>query len=270
MSKIPKNLTQIAFGIGSIDANPELWDIMEYTRAEGYIPNITINGTRMTQDDYDELASVCGAVAVSNYGKDLCYNAVQKLNEAMERIPNATLRQVNIHQLLAKETLDTCWDLLKDVKEDKRLGGLNAAVFLLLKPKGKRNKLTQLRNGSLYRDMITYALDNKLRIGFDSCTAPSFLRAIDGRHDYKRLAEMAEACESSCFSWYVDVDGVSWPCSFSAGEPEIEGINLLEIDDFIKDVWNAPSTVGFRDKLIKSHECHGCRRCPIWDLEIDK
>ena len=45
--KLPKNLTQIAFGIGDIDGNPDLWRIMEYCRSNSYnsvVPNITVNG----------------------------------------------------------------------------------------------------------------------------------------------------------------------------------------------------------------------------------
>ena len=42
-SKFPPVLTQIAFGIGDIDANPDLWNIMRHCRENGIVPNITIN-----------------------------------------------------------------------------------------------------------------------------------------------------------------------------------------------------------------------------------
>ena len=71
--KIPLNLTQIAFGIGDIDANPDLWKIMEYCRNNNYnqvVPNITINGKRLTDEHIGMLAELCGAVAVSRYNPD--------------------------------------------------------------------------------------------------------------------------------------------------------------------------------------------------------
>ena len=49
-SKMNKNLTQIAFGIGNIDANPDMWKIFQYCRDNNVIPNVTINGARMTPE----------------------------------------------------------------------------------------------------------------------------------------------------------------------------------------------------------------------------
>ena len=62
--RIPKHLTQVAIGIGDIDANPDLWNMMEYCRLNDVVPNITINGERMNPRYYDLLVSLCGAVAV--------------------------------------------------------------------------------------------------------------------------------------------------------------------------------------------------------------
>jgi hypothetical protein len=41
--KLPKNLTQIAFGAdASATANPDLFRMMEYCRENGVVPNITV------------------------------------------------------------------------------------------------------------------------------------------------------------------------------------------------------------------------------------
>lgn len=268
LSKIPNNLCQIAFGIGSLDSNLDLWKIMAYTREQGYVPNITINGSRMTPADYQKLAVLCGAVAVSNYNKDQCYNAVEELNRWKQKVSYPTLKQVNIHQLLSVETLDKCWELLHDMQIDPRLKDLNAVVFLLLKPKGKRNKLTQLKNASQYRELVNYALNHNLRIGFDSCSASSFMRAIEGHKRYKELEQCAEPCESTCFSLYINVDGFAVPCSFCEGEPSMKPINMLEVNDFMKGVWFGPELTEFRNKLLKAEKDTGYRQCPVFDLEI--
>lgn len=266
-AKFPKNLTQIAFGIGSIDANPDLFDIMWHCRDNRVIPNITINGARMTFGLYHALARVCGAVAVSNYGKDQCYNTVSALAEARS-IEGATLQQVNIHQLLSANTLDQCMDLLKDVKEDPRLEGLNAVVFLLMKPKGGRNNHQQLRDMEQYKALIDYAMDNNIPIGFDSCSAPSFLRAVTDRDNYKSLEQCVEPCESTCFSLYIDVNGDAWPCSFCEGLQGYKPISVLNSENFLRDVWQNPEFLQFREKLIASDRAEGCRSCPAFDLEI--
>lgn len=91
LDKMPKTLTQVALGIGDIDGNPELWDILAYTRSKGIVPNITINGARMTSKDYDKLAKYCGAVAVSYYNDKDCFGSVWRL------ATNRKMEQVNIH-----------------------------------------------------------------------------------------------------------------------------------------------------------------------------
>ena len=62
IKKMPKYnheffLTQVALGLGDVDANPDLIPILEFTRSLGIIPNLTINGDRMTSKLYDQLAS---------------------------------------------------------------------------------------------------------------------------------------------------------------------------------------------------------------------
>jgi len=269
LAKVPSGpLTQIAFGVGDIDANSDLWEIFAATRQVGVVPNITINGARLKDHHIVNLASFCGAVAVSNYGKDLCYNAVEQLTQSRS-ILNATLQQVNIHQILSEQTFAQCIELLEDIQNDSRLKDLNAVVFLMLKPKGNRNTLTRFKNAQAYKDFVNSALDQKLRIGFDSCTAPSFLRAIKDREEYAKLEEFAEPCESTCFSLYVDVEGKAYPCSFCEGESDWQtGIDLLQVDNFLEEVWNESRICSFRNNLHQSEKETGCRQCPVFDIEI--
>jgi len=259
--KIPVNLTQIAFGIGALDANPDLWDIMRYCRENDYnkvVPNITINGIDFTSTQADKLVEICGAVAVSHYSDNNCFRAVKMLSDR-------GLKQVNIHKLLCKETLDSCFTLIDDAKSDERLRGLNAIVFLLMKPKGKRNKFHQLTSLGEYRKLIDYAFDKDVSIGFDSCSAPSFLKAIKGRDNYDMLEKVAEPCESTCFSAYIDVDGGVWPCSFCEDHKDIKPLNILDTDDFMDEVWNGEQYSNFRSKLLDGG---ACRECPVFDLEM--
>jgi len=262
--KIPKTLTQIAFGIGDIDSNPDFFKIMDYCRNNDYnyvIPNVTINGFNLTDEYADRLAELCGAVSVSMYSpKDICYDAVKKLTDR-------GMKQVNIHRLVAHETFSECREVMDDSMHDPRLSDLNAIVFLTLKPVGDRNKFVKLGTEK-YKELIDYAFKNNVRVGFDSCSAPMFLNAVKDREDYKSLEQMSEPCESYLFSFYINVEGKTTPCSF------LEKSNYKEIDvatceDFLKDIWNAKPIQEFRDNLLKTNSENNmlpCRSCPEFDI----
>lgn len=263
-SKLPPTVTQIAFGIGDIDANPDLWAIFSHCRENGVIPNVTINGARMDDDKYGALVSLCGAVAVSRYNpKDICYDAVYRLSEL-------GLKQVNIHQLLCEETYESCFELLEDVKTDSRLKGLNAVVFLALKPEGRGKSFTPLRSAAKYKRLVETALRKGVGIGFDSCSAPLFLKSMEKSEKYKQYEMLAEPCESTLFSVYVNVDALMFPCSFLETSG-FEGIDVTKAEDFLKDVWFHPRTVEWREGLLataKNKKClvQGCRQCPQFDI----
>jgi radical SAM protein with 4Fe4S-binding SPASM domain len=259
LDKMPENLTQVAFGIGDIDSNPDLFKMFEYTRSKNIIPNVTINGYRLTKQIVDKLASLCGAVAVSRYEpKDYCYDAVKMLTDK-------GMKQVNIHMLLANETLDNCFDLLEDVHTDERLKNLNAVVFLSLKPKGKRNTFTTVDTKD-FKELIDVALDTNTSIGFDSCSAYKFLDSVRMRKEFPTYKTLSDPCESTLFSFYVNVDGIAFPCSFA--EDVEKGVDVTKVSDFVKEVWENDIIKRFRENLCKTaNNDLKCRRCPLYKLE---
>jgi sulfatase maturation enzyme AslB (radical SAM superfamily) len=266
-NKLPRTLSQIAFGIGDIWANKDLVKMFDYCRNNDYnpnvVPNVTINGYGLTDEWVQTLAKYCGGVAVSVYDpKDVCYDAVKKLTDA-------GIAQVNIHMLVSEETLERCHQVIEDVKTDPRLEKLKAVVFLTLKPKGKRNVLHTVKDVSKYRDLINHAFDKKVGIGFDSCTAPMFLAAMKDHPNFETLSNLSESCESNRFSGYANVDGIYWHCSFTEDQPGWSGINLLEAKNFNDDVWNHSEVRRFRSKLLdqdNSHIAKECYMCPVYDL----
>lgn len=266
-SKFPETLTQIAFGIGDLDANPDMWKIFEHCRENRVIPNVTINGDRASSEDFDKLVELCGAVAVSRYSpKDVCYDAVQELS-------TRGLTQTNIHMLLAKETYEDCLELIEDAKSDARLRDLNAIVFLALKERGRGVSMHSLRNLEQYKALVEKAFEEKVSIGFDSCSASLFLKSVQGHPNYEQFYEMSEPCESTLFSIYVDVEGNVWPCSFLENE-EYEPINLLEVNDFLKQCWHSDKLNKFRKDLFDTVKCKSClvegvRECPKYELYLD-
>ncbi|KKN31045.1 hypothetical protein LCGC14_0827950 [marine sediment metagenome] len=260
LAKLPKTCTQIAFGTGSLTANPDVWDILRHCRAEGVIPNITINGSLMQPEHYQWLTDVCGAVAVSRYDADTCYEAVRQLS-------SAGLQQTNIHQLLSEETFEDCLQVIQDAQQDDRLRGLRAIVFLALKPIGRGTRMTPLRSMDQYGQLVAAALESGVGFGFDSCSAPMFLKAIEHHAEYERFVQLAEPCESTLFSIYIDVNARAFPCSFL--ESDFEGVDVLAAEDFLRDVWRAPSIVRWRTKLLNTVVgglVNGCRQCPAFDI----
>lgn len=254
-----KTLTQIAFGIGDIDANKDLWAIMAWAKIHNVVPNITINGM-ITEDHARRLAKLCGAVAVSHYGDDLCFNAIDMLYKA-------GLRQINIHKLLSKQTYRGCFDLIDKVKADPRAAPLKAIVFLLLKPKGERNSFDSIVSMEEYKRVMDYAKEKGVDIGMDSCSAPMALKTLPGE-----VIQSVEPCESTLFSIYVNTLGELFPCSFTEGTPGWEkGVDLTtERLPF----WFHPRVVAWREGLVGSSakcECSmksHCRSCPIYDITI--
>jgi len=255
---MPDTLTQIAVGIGDIDGNPELWDILAYTRSKGIVPNITINGSRINEIDLDQLKEYCGAVAVSYYNDRDCFNTIYRL------ATNREMKQINIHMLLAKETFQKCMNLMKESLENWRLRDLNAIVFLWLKPKGNRNKYHQITKNQ-YEQIVDFALKHDIKFGFDSCSAPFFTKTYKNHSMFDpNVLQMVESCESCLFSYYVNVDGIGYPCSFAEGIKP--GVDLLIFDNF----WNHPHTQNFRVACIASKDQNDCRNCIIYDLKFQE
>lgn len=253
-ANLPNTLTQIAFGIGSIDANPDLEAILKYTRSHGVIPNITINGEHMNAYWFDMLAETCGAVAVSMYDYDKCVMALKELNKR-------GMKQTNIHMIASEETFTQCIDLISTLK---RLGDdkyVNAIVFLCLKPVGRGANMHPLSK-KLFERIVKHANKHNISIGFDSCSAPLIYDLYD-----KTSQQLIESCESSLFSIYINVKGEAFPCSFiEQSWHNKNGIDVISTTDFVNEVWNSVTFKTFRNNLINNKDCNGCRKCPEFKL----
>lgn len=265
--KLPKTVTQIAFGIGDMPENSfdDMWEMFKYCRDNGVIPNVTTNGYGLTPINLQLLGKYCGGVAVSHYhDTDACFDAVR-------RISIAGVRQVNIHKVLSMETIEECHHLIDAAADnyDMRIH-LKAIVFLTLKPKGKRNTHNTIKDVAEYKRLIDHANARGVQMGMDSCSAKMYLMAMKEHPRFKEFSQMVESCESTLFSFYANVDGEFFPCSFTEGEYGWE--TGVKIDtDFIKDVWMNERVVEFRNKNLATTDlsvCGDCRSCVTFP-EID-
>lgn len=267
LNKLPNNLTQIAFGVGNIDANPDLEKILQSTINRNIVPNITINGYRMDAKWFDILVNKCGSIAVSSYNNDdQCFNTVFELCDR-------GALQVNIHKVFHDDTVGECLDLIKKIKTDSRLRSLNAVLFLMLKPKGRACNTLPIKDLSKFQQVIDEALKLNVKIGFDSCSAPSVLRSLHDPQFLEICSKLIEPCEAFLFSSYANVRGEFFPCSFCEGQSGWEtGLLITPETDFITDIWNHPKIQTWRDNLLKSSsECKCdrkpiCRSCPMFDI----
>lgn len=266
LNMVPPTVGQIAFGVGDFFgmAADHALDIFGDARARGIVPNVTINGYKLTWGRAELLAHRCGAVAVSRYDPpDVCYNAVEMLTNVQD---GQYSLQVNIHQVLSRATLASCHQLIDDVKENPRLANLNAVVFLMAKPKGRASKQVAERGlvpptEREYMLLLGRAMESGINFGFDSCSGPSFLHATQRLKVFKDLAQMIDPCESGLFSIYVNVDGEVFPCSFMEGEPGWEtGLQVRDFQDFT-EIWYHPRMIKWRESLLTS--TRGCDNCEV-------
>jgi MoaA/NifB/PqqE/SkfB family radical SAM enzyme len=256
LDKMPKTLTQVAFGADSnLTSNPDIFKMMEYCHERQVVPNVTIADCDISTAT--NLSRLCGAVAVSRYlDKDACYNSVSNLI-------NCGLTQTNIHVLISKETLAQALETVNDYKTDPRLKNLNAIVFLSLKQKGRGDKYTPLTQEE-FNILVNHAQTLDVPIGFDSCSTSKFFNVIKGSSKEQYFKTLVEPCESfGIFSSYINVDGDYFPCSFC--ENKIKPISVLTTTDFVKDVWNNPLINRLRQETLERYS-KGNYSCPIYNV----
>jgi hypothetical protein len=268
-----KTMTQIAFGTGASlteDENPDYWKIFEYCKENGVTPNVTV--ADISEETAKKMVNTFGACAVSYYpliNKNRCYDTVEKLIRNAKEINKKMA--INIHCLLADETYNGVMELLDDMKTDKRLEGLNAIVFLSLKQKGRGVHFNKLEYDK-FKNIIARCMNENIPYGMDSCSANKFIKTLDELVDENKKNEIInfiEPCESfGLFSMYVDCYGTYYPCSFMEKTGKWEnGIDLLKINDFCKEVWYSEKLCEDRNKSLEKAKCNGgCTSCPYYNI----
>jgi len=249
---------QIAFGADAkAESNPELFDIMNYTRTFGIVPNITV--ANISDDIADKLSSVAGACSVSRYqNADECYDSIKRLTDR-------GMTQVNIHIVVSDENKDMLWKTFDDYKNDPRLSKMNAIVLLTLKKKGRGVTQNSLSKEE-YDKMVNFVMDSKIKVGFDSCGAGKFLSAVSDYPNYEELYSMSQPCESTRESFYIDVEGKAFPCSFCPNTDSFDvGLDIGNCNNFIEDIWENPRTVTWRNNLLDLRKT-GNMDCPVFEI----
>ena len=264
LSKLPKYdgeyfCCQQAFGITSIGSHPELFDIFQHCRDNKIIPNVTINGSDpLTDDQINKLVKVCGAMAISIVppNEEVGYKLIR-------RILDAGGQQINIHYVIHQESIDNAYKVCENIKNNPLLKGLNAIVFLGLKPKNRGKSFDILKMPD-YQKLVDYLLTNNIPWGMDSCSAPRASKAIENTNllndkQKEKIQECIEKCESGIISAFLDCDGKYWHCSFGSENKDGYGIDVTKVDSFLNDVWLSKPMNEWREKLFTLD-----RQCPFY------
>lgn len=257
-------LLQVALGITSIAAHPEFFDICDYLRSNNVVPNVTINGSDpLTDVEIDRLVKTMGAMAIS-----INMWNFEKGYDLIDKIIKAGGKQINVHYVVSQQSYEFAYKLCDAKLKDKRLEKVNALVFLSLKPKNRGEKLAMLPEKDFHK-LIQYCLTNNIPFGADSCSAHKVLRSFTVEQ-YPILKQYIEPCEASKFSFYINADGKHYPCSFLEDEKRDiweQGIDLFEVTDFVKDVWEHKSVLKFRDDVNETNlDKNGCSNCCHFEL----
>lgn len=215
---------QVALGgRGDPNLHENFREIVEYSRKNSVIPNYTTSGLSLT-DEHVEISKMCGAVAVSDYGKDFTYSALQALMKSDIK--------TNLHFLLSKNSIERAVKILKgeDVWKGKiDLNKLNAVIFLLFKAQGRGKNLSDwsLTNEDL-KEFIGLRLSSntKFKIGMDSCMVNRIVQITELTGAEKIFLDTCEAARMSC---YISPDMKLLPCSFADSERYGEDIRKISI-----------------------------------------
>lgn len=256
----PINLSQIAFGITGLQANPDLPKMFEFCRQIGIVPNLTTAGADMNEAMKDMICKYAGACAVSCYAgaKELCYKTIKELHDYAREKHGRDLH-VNMHIVVSVDSMQHLKDVLRDIAE-KKVDGLKAVVFLRIKPCGRAKHMDCTVTHGMYRELIEYCLDHEISFGFDSCSATP---AMDVLRELGKpeLCNCCESCESSRLSSYINVKGEYWSCSFAERTDFIKPVNVLDYES-ATEWWNSDEVLRIRN--LKNP---ACKSCPIYDLD---
>jgi MoaA/NifB/PqqE/SkfB family radical SAM enzyme len=253
IDQVKDHTNQVALGgRGDPNKHENFEEILLYSRKNGVIPSYTTSGIDLTDEEI-ELSKLCGAVAVSDYGQDHTYQAVQ-------RFINAGIK-TNIHLIFSKASYHKCTKILHGYNPWVKtylsssnslfeVEKLNGVVILLFKPQGR---------GADCPDMVPHAYQiesvadllfkrNELfKIGIDSCLA-------NYAYQYGKLTEEqkmgVDSCEASRMSAYISPSMMMMPCSYAEKTLAVQ----INKKNNISDIWNHSKPFKKFNSLLKKNE----------------
>ena len=223
------HVNQVALGgRGDPNKHENFEEILLYCRENKVAPNYTTSGINLTDDEVIS-SKFCGAVGVSDYGKDYTYQAIQNLIDSKIR--------VCIYLIYSKESHNKAIKILKgqdvwngNVDTDK----LFSVLFLLFKPQGWGKNLDWVPTPSQIQEFskLIFKPKNNFQVGVDSCLINHILKY---EKPDKLQAMAIDTCEGARQSAYITPDMRMMPCSFA--EQSKYAVDITNKQDIYK-IWN--------------------------------
>ena len=249
IDEVSYHVNQVALGgRGDPNHHENFKEIVEYCRLKNVVPNYTTSGIDLT-DEQIEISKMCGAVAISEYGKDFTYKALDRLIKAGIK--------TNIHQIFSNVSFQKCKDIvLGNIPIEWKFdySGLNAVIFLLFKPHGAgKNTPEYLVPTSYLQEFSKYIFEPKstFKVGMDSCLVNHVLKYGNPTEVQKMSID---TCEGARMSAYITPDMKFMPCSFAD-----ESKWSVKIENDLTSIWNEGGPFKkFREILEKNKD-----QCPL-------
>lgn len=247
---VSHHTNQVALGgRGDPNKHPHFSEMLEYCRKHNVVPNYTTSGIDLTDDEI-EASKMCGAVAVSDYGKIFTYDALRRFMDAGIK--------TNIHQIFDAKTFHKCTSILHGEYAYWRgqvdVDRLNAVIFLLFKPQGRGKQMRFLQPTQIQLEIMADRILQprcKFKVGMDSCLANHVLKY---QQPGALQAMSIDTCEAARMSGYITPDMKFKPCSFADSSTEVDLRG-----ESISNLWNgADSFKLYRDILEENPQS-----CPI-------
>jgi MoaA/NifB/PqqE/SkfB family radical SAM enzyme len=247
-------VNQIAIGGGSPQHHPQFIEFLETAHNLGVVPSYTSNGLDMTPEIVEATKKFCGAVAVSMHNFEKALKCVKDLIAL--GVPTA------IHVILSADKIDSWTDMVR-MGHNKTgvLGGelpLYSCIFLMHKPIGRANWEQHPTKEQKINFMQTLrAYKGPVPLGIDSCASSSLISSTS-------LSELPVdslgACDSGCFSVFVDEHLLVSPCSFNKKD-------IFSLEDFtFQEIWK-DKFQPYRDRVMSTcPTCESrtvCRSCQV-------
>ncbi len=254
IDQVKHHTNQVALGgRGDPNQHENFKEIVSYARKNGVVPNYTTSGINLT-DEQVEISKMCGAVAVSDYGKSYTYKALEKLMDAKVKT-NIHLMFTNTLYFKSLKILygSNPWQVRNGSLVD--IDRLNAVIFLLFKPAGAGSKLgwrpTQYQF-STFAELV-FKTKSKFKIGMDSCLVNHVLSYVEP----DKLQKLSiDTCEGARMSAYITNDMKMMPCSFA--EKSIWAVPIKGDKD-IDYIWNRSMKFKSFRKLLQDKP----NSCPL-------
>ena len=205
---------QVALGGGEPTMHPDFSLILRTTKQWGVVPNYSTNGNHLTQEIVDASRDFCGAVAVSWHDPPNVAATEWLIRDGVK---------TNVHYILSEQKVDEAIGLMRAL-DNGLLPGLNAIIFLRLKPVGRAHGADAgFTADSLERFFAETQKEHPYKIGFDACLIPLVERYADFNSMFYDL------CDAGRFSAFVDaVEMQASRCSFGGHSYDLREGSMMD------------------------------------------